>query len=190
MIGRRDALMSLVLAGLTGCGPSATPAPPPVEIGGPFQLIDSQQRPVTERSLLGKPSLLFFGFTYCPEVCPTTLAHMTRWLKALGPDAARLNAVFVSVDPERDTPERLELYLSSFDPRIQGYTGSPEAVAGVLKAYHVYAAKAPLPDGGYTMDHSTAIYLLDARGRLAVPIPYGAQEDFALTEIRRVLKRG
>lgn len=195
MIARRAALAMLAaggLGGLAGCGPPPPRArePEPVDIGGPFQLVDAEGRPVTERSLLRKPTLLFFGFTYCPQVCPTTLMDMTRWMKALGPEADRINAVFVSVDPERDTPERLKLYLSSFDPRIQGYTGTAEAVTAMVKAYHIYVAKVPLAGGDYTVDHSTAIYLLDARGRLSAPIPYGAEEDFALTEIRRVLRKG
>ena len=118
----------------------------------------------TDRDLLGRPAALFFGFTTCPEVCPTTLARWSASLRALGPDADRVWLVFVSVDPERDTPALLKTYLSDFDPRIIGLTGSPAAVAKMLAAYNVYARKVPLPGGGYTMDHTAAAYLLDRDG--------------------------
>jgi len=112
----------LATSSLSACGPSAPNAS--VQIGGPFQLVDVEGRPVTEKSLLGKPTAMFFGFTFCPEACPTTLAEMTASLKALGPKADELNVVFVSVDPERDTPAQMKAYLSNFDPRIQGFTGT------------------------------------------------------------------
>lgn len=159
-----------------------------IQIGGPFQLVDTNGRPVTEKTLLGKPTAIFFGFTYCPEVCPTTMAEMTAWLKALGPDADKLNVVFVSVDPERDTPQQLKLYLSNFDPRIQGFTGSPEAIAAVTKAYRVYYQKTPTDGGGYTVDHSSAIYLFDAKGRFVEPIGYGGPPEQGLNQLKALLK--
>lgn len=159
-----------------------------IQIGGPFQLVDMNGRPVTDKSLLGKPTAIFFGFTYCPEVCPTTMAEMTAWLKALGPDADKLNVVFVSVDPERDTPEQLKLYLSNFDRRIQGFTGTPEAVAKTAKAYRVYYQKVATDGGGYTLDHSSAIYLFDAQGRFVEPIGYGGPPERGLAQLRALLK--
>ena len=159
-----------------------------VQIGGPFQLIDMQGRPVSEKTLLGKPTAIFFGFTYCPEICPTTLAEMTRWLKALGKDGDRLNAVFVSVDPERDTPEQMRLYLANFDPRIQGFTGAPEQVAAIAKAYRVYFRKVPTEGGGYTVDHSAAVYLFDAKGRFIEPIGYGTPPDRAIQQLKSLLR--
>ena len=190
-------LIFLAIAVLAALGAAAVmiwrpkePAAPTstVQIGGPFQLVDMQGRPVTEKSLLGKPTAIFFGFTYCPEICPTTLAEMTGWLKALGNDADKLNAVFVSVDPERDTPEQLRLYLANFDPRIQGLTGTSEQVAAVTKAYRVYYKKIPTDGGGYTVDHSAAVYLFDAKGRFVEPIGYGAPPDRAVAQLEALLR--
>ena len=138
---------------------------PNVGIGGPFSLIDQEGRTVTEKALLGSPSLVFFGFTHCPEVCPTALFEITQIYKALGPKGDGLKTFFVSVDPERDTPELLKLYLSSFDPRITGLTGSPEAVAQAMRAWRAYAKKVPTEAGGYTVDHTALVYLMDAKGR-------------------------
>jgi len=188
----KTAALILALGGmsLTACDRPAAPAgqATQVQIGGPFQLVDMNGRPVTEKTLLGKPTAIFFGFTYCPEVCPTTMAEMTAWLKALGPDADRLNVVFVSVDPERDTPEQLKLYLSNFDRRIQGFTGPPDAVARTAKAYRVYYQKVATEGGGYTMDHSSAIYLFDAQGRFVEPIGYGGPPERGLDQLRALLK--
>lgn len=158
------------------------------QIGGAFQLIDQNGRAVTDRDLLGKPTAIFFGFTYCPEVCPTTLAKLTRWLAALGPDADRLNVVFVSVDPERDTPKQLSLYLSSFDHRIRGLTGSPQSIDAAAHAYKVYFRKVPLPEGGYTMDHSAAIYLMNAQGHFMSAIHYQMPDNVAFTHLRRLAR--
>ena len=182
--------LALGVAPLAACSKPADRASQPstIQIGGPFQLIDMNGRPVTEKSLLGKPTAIFFGFTYCPEVCPTTMAEMTTWLKALGPDADRLNVVFVSVDPERDTPEQLKLYLSNFDPRIQGFTGTPEAIARTAKAYRVYYQKVATEGGGYTLDHSSAIYLFDPQGRFVEPIGYGGPPERGLAQLKALLK--
>jgi len=181
----------LAAAPLAACDgrQGANPVQSLVRIGGPFNLIDMRGRPVTEKSLLGKPTAIFFGFTYCPEVCPTTMTDLTAWLKALGPDADKLNVVFVSVDPERDTPEQLRLYLSNFDPRIQGFTGTPEAVAKAAKAYRVYYQKVPQEGGGYTIDHSSSVYLFDAQGKFVEPIAYQAPPDRALRQLRDLLSR-
>jgi protein SCO1/2 len=182
-------VLALACAPLAACDGPADQAhtPSTIQIGGPFQLVDTNGRPVTEKTLLGKPTAIFFGFTYCPEVCPTTMAEMTAWLKALGPDADRLNVVFVSVDPERDTPEQLKLYLSNFDRRIQGFTGTPEAVAKTAKAYRVYYQKVATDGGGYTLDHSSAIYLFDAQGRFVEPIGYGGPPERGLAQLKALL---
>lgn len=158
-----------------------------IKIGGPFSLIDMNGKPVTEKSLLGKPTAIFFGFTYCPEVCPTTLTDMTAWLNMLGPDADKLNVVFVSVDPERDKPEQLRLYLSNFDPHIRGLTGTPDAVAKAAKAYRIYYQKVPQEGGGYTIDHSSSVYLFDAQGQFVAPIPYQSPPDRAVSQLRALL---
>lgn len=159
-----------------------------IKLGGPFSLVDQNGVRVTDKDLRGKPTAVFFGFTYCPEICPTTLGLMTQWMQALGPDADKLNVVFVTVDPERDTPQQLKLFLSSFDPRIRGLTGSPDAIAQAAKAYRVFYKKVPLDGGGYTMDHSTPIYLFDARGRFVEPIGYGAPPDRGLAQLKRLIK--
>jgi protein SCO1/2 len=182
--------MALALAPLVACDKPADQASQrsTAQIGGPFQLVDMNGRTVTEKTLLGRPTAIFFGFTYCPEVCPTTMAEVTAWLKALGPDADKLNVVFVSVDPERDTPEQLKLYLSNFDPRIQGFTGTPETIARTAKAYRVYYQKVATDGGGYTLDHSSAIYLFDAWGRFVEPIGYGGPPERGLNQLKALLK--
>src|SRR5437868_12393312 len=116
----------------------------PAAIGGPFQLTDQAGQTVTEKNLQGRPTLVFFGFTHCPDVCPTSLFEISEVLRALGKDADKVNAYFVSVDPERDTQGAMKDYLSSFDPHLKGLTGEPEQVAKVLSAYRVYARKLPL----------------------------------------------
>src|SRR4051795_8871436 len=116
----------------------------PAAIGGPFRLTDQAGQTVTEKNLQGKPTLIFFGFTHCPDVCPTSLFEISEVLRALGKDADRVNAYFISVDPERDTKDAMKDYLSSFDPHLKGLTGDPEQIAKVLSAYRVYARKVPL----------------------------------------------
>ena len=135
----------------------------PGGIGGPFTLTDQNGRTVTERDFAGATHLVFFGFTHCPDVCPTTLQQITDVLHALGPKADRLKVAFVSVDPERDTPEALKSYLASFDPRITGLTGSPEQVAAAVKAYRGYAKKVAGKDGDYVMEHTAVVYVMDAK---------------------------
>lgn len=183
------AAVLMAAAPLAACNrqDGASPARSLVKIGGPFNLVDMNGKPVTEKSLLGKPTAIFFGFTYCPEVCPTTLTDLTVWLKMLGPDADKLNVVFVSVDPERDTPEQLRLYLSNFDPRIQGFTGTPDAVAKAAKAYRVYYQKVPQDGGGYTIDHSSSVYLFDAQGQFVAPIAYQSPPDRAVHQLEALV---
>ena len=133
-------------------------------IGGPFTLTAQDGRTVTERDMLGGPSLVFFGFTHCPDVCPTALYEIGLIYKALGKDGDRLKTYFITVDPERDTPSVIKDYLSGFDPRITGLSGTPEAVLAAEKAYRAYAKKVPLETGGYTMDHTAVIYLMNRKG--------------------------
>lgn len=156
-------------------------------IGGPFQLVDQSGQTVTEKNLQGKPTIIFFGFTHCPDVCPTALFEMSEILRAMGSDAGRINAFFVSVDPERDTPEVMKSYLSSFDPNLKGLTGSPEAVAQMISAYRVYAKKVPLKDGDYTMDHTALIYLLDRDGKFVAPFNIKRRPEEAAADLKRYL---
>lgn len=156
-------------------------------IGGPFQLVDQSGQAVTEKNLQGKPTIVFFGFTHCPDVCPTALFEMSEILRAMGKDANRVNAYFVSVDPERDTPEIMKSYLSSFDPNLKGLTGSPEQVAGVISAYRVYAKKVPMKDGDYTMDHTALIYLMDREGRFVAPFNIKRKPEEAAADLKKYL---
>ena len=159
----------------------------PAAIGGPFQLTDQVGRPVTDGSLKGKPTLIFFGFTHCPDVCPTSLFEISEVLKAMGTDADRVNAWFVSVDPERDTAAAMKDYLSSFDPHLKGLTGEPQAVAKVISAYRVYARKVPLKDGDYTMDHTALIYLMDRDGNFVAPFNLKRTPEEAAKDLKRYL---
>src|SRR5213080_3353023 len=159
----------------------------PAAIGGPFQLTDQSGQAVTEQNLKGKPTLIFFGFTHCPDVCPTSLFEISEVLKAMGTDADRVNAWFVSVDPERDTAAAMKDYLSSFDPHLKGLTGNPEAVAKVLSAYRVYSKKVPLKDGDYTMDHTALIYLMDRDGQFVAPFNLKRTPEEAAVDLRRYL---
>ena len=163
------------------------PLRPTAGIGGPFSLVDQRGKPVTERDYLGKPSLVFFGFTFCPDICPTTLFELTERLKELGPDADRLNVLFITVDPERDTPHQLALYLSSFDPRITGLSGSAGDIAKVMAEYRVYARKVPLADGSYTMDHTAAIYMMNSKEQFVGLLNYQESKESARGKLKRLL---
>ena len=155
-------------------------------IGGPFQLVDQNGSAVSDKSLPGKPTIIFFGFTHCPDVCPTALFEMSEVLKAMGPDASRVNAFFVSVDPERDTPQVMKDYLGSFDPSLKGLTGSPEAVAAMEKIYRAYARKVPLKDGDYTMEHTGVVYLMDGKGRFVRPFKVDREPAAAAMDLLKV----
>ncbi|WGF87196.1 SCO family protein [Marinivivus vitaminiproducens] len=166
------------------------PAQPPstgvADIGGPFRMVDEDGNPVTEAVLAGKPSVVFFGFTSCPEVCPTTLADMSGLIERMGEQARSLNFVFVSVDAGRDTPERVRSYLSAFDPQIMGLTGDEEQVAAITKAYRVFYRKVPLENGDYTVDHTASVYLMDAQGAFFGTIDYHEAADTAVQKLERL----
>ena len=136
-------------------------------IGGPFAMTEMTGRPLTDADLRGRPTALFFGFTRCPASCPVTLQVLTTVLGRMGADADRLNVLFVTVDPERDTPEAMREYLGSFDPRIRGVTGTPAQIAAMADAFKVQYRRVSLDGGDYTMDHTAAVILIDARGRFA-----------------------
>jgi protein SCO1/2 len=159
----------------------------PAAIGGPFQLTDQAGRTVTEKNMQGRPTLIFFGFTHCPDICPTSLFEISEVLRAMGKDADRVNAYFISVDPERDTTEAMKDYLSSFDSHLEGLTGNPDQIAKVISAYRVYARKVPLKDGDYTMDHTALIYLMDRDGRFVSPFNLKRTPEAAAADLRRYL---
>ncbi|MFN5521261.1 SCO family protein [Bradyrhizobium sp.] len=159
----------------------------PAAIGGPFQLTDQSGAVVTEQSLQGRPTLIFFGFTHCPDVCPTSLFEISEVLRAMGKDADSVNAYFISVDPERDNPATMKDYLSSFDPHLKGLTGDPEVLAKVLTEYRVYAKKVPLKDGDYTMDHTALVYLMDRNGRFVAPFNLKRTPEEAAADLKKYL---
>jgi protein SCO1/2 len=156
------------------------------QIGGPFTLVDDTGATVTEKTIAGKPYVMYFGYTFCPDVCPTTLLDLSRWIKKLGPDADRLNYVFGTVDPERDTVQSMHAYLSSFDKHIRGYTGTPAEIAQIAKEYRVYYKKVPTEDGGYTMDHTAVIYLMGPDGTLVTVIPYQEDDTSAIAKLKKL----
>jgi protein SCO1 len=132
-------------------------------VGGPFALQDGDGKTVTERSMLGRPFLVYFGYTHCPDVCPTELADISDVLAKMGDKA--IPALFVTIDPERDTPKIVQDYVSSFDPHIIGLSGSPQAIGAATKGYRVFARKGQVQsDGGYSMDHSSIVYLMNKAG--------------------------
>jgi protein SCO1 len=159
----------------------------PAAIGGPFQLTDQNGKAFTDKNLKGKPTLIFFGYTHCPDVCPTSLFEISEVLRAMGKDADKVNAVFISVDPERDTQAAMKEYLSSFDPHLEGLSGDPDAIANVIKSYRVYAKKVPTKDGDYTMDHTALIYLMDRDGRFVSPFNLKRTPEEAAVELKRYL---
>jgi protein SCO1/2 len=156
-------------------------------LGGPFTLVDDNGAPVTEKTLAGKPYVMYFGYTYCPEICPTTLFDLSRWIKKLGPDANKLDYVFVTVDPERDTPKHLHAYLSSFDSHIRGFTGTAEQIAQIAKEYRIDYKKIPTGDGSYSVDHSSIIYLMYADGQFDTVIAYQEKDATALSKLRNLV---
>jgi protein SCO1/2 len=161
-------------------------APLPAAIGGPFALIDQDGKALTDRDLLGKPFLVFFGYTHCPDVCPTTMFELTEAFKALGPDK-KITALFVTVDPERDTAAVLKDYVSNFDPRIQAATGPRESIERVMKTYRVYARRVPGEGPEYTMDHSAIVYIMDKQGRFVSALNTQLKPEDMAKELARYL---
>jgi len=168
-------------------GKSPAPIAMPSAVGGAFRLVDQNAKPITDQDLKGHPFLVFFGFTHCPDVCPTTLFEVSEILRALGPDGKDARALFVTVDPERDTPQVLKDYLASFDPRVIGVTGDAEAVTAVIKSYRVYAKKVPTDGGGYTMDHTAIVYLMGKDGRFVTPFNMKRRPQEAAEDLKRYL---
>lgn len=160
--------------------------------GVPFQLVAQNGQPITEKAFQDKPTALFFGFTHCPEVCPTTLFELNGWLHQVDPDGTKLNGFFVSVDPERDTPELLGQYISNVTDRVKGISGPPQKVNEMIKGFKVYAKKVPVdekdPNGDYTMDHTASVFLLGNGGRFAGTIAYGENPDTAIKKLENLIK--
>jgi protein SCO1/2 len=173
----------LYVAGQRGDVPGITVS----QIGGPFTLTDQNGNRVTEAALQDHPTALYFGYTYCPDVCPTTLADLTQWMGDLGVDADKLKVYFITVDPERDTQDVLASYMQAFDPRFTALTGTRPEIDQVIKEYRIYARKVPGEDGGYTMDHTASVFLLNAKAELVSTIDYQEETDKALAKLKRVI---
>jgi protein SCO1 len=156
-------------------------------VGGPFHLEDQNGKAVSDADMKGKPFLVFFGFTHCPDICPTTLFDMSQLMQALGPDADRTGALFITVDPERDTPAVMKDYLSNFDPHLRGLTGDQASISAATRAYRVYAKKVPLENGDYTMDHTAVVYLMDKDGRFVAPFDMSRKPEAEATDLRRYM---
>jgi protein SCO1/2 len=158
--------------------------------GAPFTLTDQNGAEITEAAFRGHPTALFFGFTHCPEVCPTTLFEMDGWLKTLGDEGKDIRAYFISVDPERDTPELMKSYVGNVSDRIVGITGDPEKVAAMAKAFGIFWRKVPLEGDDYTMDHTASVLLLDGDGAFSGTISYGENPDTAIAKLKRLAAEG
>ena len=191
-IGVTAAAAAVLLAGLLAWKLLVPPAPDPSAVGGPFHLVDQSGRPVDESLLHGKVSAVFFGYTFCPDVCPTTLSTLGRAVDILGPPARDLQVVFITVDPDRDTAKALAAYLASpsFPKGTIGLTGTAAQVASAARAYHVFYQKAPEAGGGYTMDHSAVVYLMDRGGHFIRPLDVSAPPTEIAQKLRAALAGG
>ncbi|HEY2481382.1 MAG TPA: SCO family protein [Caulobacteraceae bacterium] len=171
----------LALAAIFAWRSQVPPAPAPSAIGGPFQLIADNGARVDQRILTGKWSAVYFGYSFCPDVCPTTLAALAQAIAQLGPKAKALQVVFITVDPERDTPAQLRAYLASpsFPKGAIGLTGSEAEIKAVAGAYHVYYSRHQEASGPYSVDHTSIIYLMDPTGRFVRPLATGTPADMA-----------
>jgi protein SCO1 len=157
-------------------------------VGPTLELFDQSGKPFSGAALVGRPYAIFFGFTHCPDVCPTTLMTISNTLQRLGADADRLSIPFVSVDPERDTPEQLRQYLAAFDVRIIGLTGTEAQIASAAKAWKVFHNKVPEDDGTYTIVHSAYVYLMDRANRLVGTMGFQDSEEEQATKLRSLIE--
>lgn len=155
-------------------------------VGGPFTLVDQKGNTVTDENFRGRWMLVFFGFTHCPDVCPTALNDISQTMSALGPLADKVQPIFITVDPERDTPQAMADYVANFDPRILALTGTDAQVAQAAKAYRVYYKKVPQGDG-YTMDHTGILYLMDPQGRFMTHFTPNTPPDEMAARIRKLV---
>jgi protein SCO1/2 len=186
------AVLAVGLLAIQLSGPSPAPATQSVQtgpvIGGPFHLTNQAGAPADQRLLLGKWTAVFFGYTYCPDVCPTTLAALGQVSDDLGADQKRFQVVFISVDPGRDTPKVLGRYLSSsaFPKGAIGLTGTPAQIADVARAYHVFYQKVP-QGTSYVMDHTAVVYLMDPKGQFTAPLDVTAPPAQVAEHLRQVM---
>lgn len=182
-------VVGLAVSGVAVPGLTSRNLPLASVIGGPFQLASTTGAPVTNEQFKGKPLAVFFGYTFCPDVCPTTLLDLSTAIKQLGPDADRMNYLFVSVDPARDTIEQLKLYLSSFDPHIIGASGTEAQISDVTRKYRAIYEKVASKDG-YTINHTATTYLMDARGQFHSTLGYQENPDVVVAKLKRLIAGG
>ena len=156
-------------------------------LGAPFSLIEDNGEPITERAFAGRPTALFFGFTQCPEVCPVSLYEVSTLMDELGPQRRDLQAFFISVDPERDTPEVLESYISPFADNIRGITGDLPGILALAKSWGIHVEKLPLEDGDYTVDHTASVILMDRAGKFRGTIAYRENHETALDKLKLIV---
>jgi protein SCO1 len=190
------ACVSALLIGLSGCergDPVAFKATDitGAEFGRDFSLVDHHGKPVTLADFRGKVLVVFFGFTHCPDVCPTTLAELATAMRTLGADAEKVQVALVTVDPQRDTPEVLAGYVTAFNPTFVGLTGTPEQISQVAREFKVVYQKVDWRAAGqYSMDHSAGTYVFDAQGRLRLYVSYGRGPEVFAHDIARLLEQG
>ncbi|MBX3576368.1 MAG: SCO family protein [Rhizobiaceae bacterium] len=158
-------------------------------IGGPFQLTSHKGEVFNNAKLAGKPYLVFFGFTFCPDICPTTLFELTDLMAEMGPAADRITPILITVDPERDTQGVLAEYMTAFDPRIVALRGSATETDAAAKAFAAFYAKVPTENGSYTMDHTAGVYLMDSAGQFAGTLDMDEPRDVRLTKLRQLAER-
>lgn len=157
------------------------------DIGGPFTATLSDGTAISEADLKGRPHVMFFGFTHCPDVCPTTLYEASVWLETLGKDGDKLDVYFITVDPERDSVEVLGDYLTAFDERIKGITGTPEQIGQLIKNWRVYSEKVPTGED-YTMNHTATTFLMNSKGEFVRTIAYGEDNKIAVQKLRKLVQ--
>lgn len=155
-------------------------------VGAPFSLIEANGEPITEAAFAGRPTVLFFGFTYCPEVCPVSLFQVSTLLDEMGDEKRDLQAFFISVDPERDTPESLESYISPFAHNIRGITGDVAGIEALAQAWSIHVEKVPLGDGDYTVDHTASMILLDRHGNFRGTFDHTDPSALQLEKLRLI----
>ena len=194
---KNNGVFSLVLAAaaaiilavllLFGSGGSGTSGKLAAEIGGPFKLMSSNGTVVDSATLKGKPYAVYFGFTHCPEVCPTTMAEMTTAYEKLGDGARNFQTFFITVDPERDTVEFLHDYLSAYDQRFVGLVPTMQELPVIAKNFRAIYEKVPTSDGSYTMNHTASVYLFDGNGKLQATLGYGEPEASRMVKLKKLL---
>lgn len=185
-IGIISIAAGLALLGITPGNVNPGSLPLAASIGGPFNLQSADGKRVSEKDLTGKPFAVFFGFTNCPDVCPTTMLELSNRMRELGADADKMRIVFITVDPERDTPDYLKTYVANFDPRIIALTGTAEEIADVARKYRAVYRKVPT-SSGYTMDHTATVFLMDKAGKFAGTLAYQEAADTQLAKLKRLV---